>query len=270
MKSIQFLFIIQVICFVIHISSKIIFYPCDNENNRHNDISMIICTADRNNKTTWAERHTNITNIVMKKRKEDIQILFIGDSITEKWETIGRDVWDQYYVHRHALNLGFSGDRIQNVLWRLQNGEIEKNFQPKAIILMIGTNNIKINNALEITKGIISTTRYLHEQMPCTKIILLGIFPRGLPDSEERRKTIKVNEILSGLVPFIREPDQWIDYHDIGSVLVEHDCFISKDIMKDGLHPTKKGYQLWAEAMESFFVFFKYDVKNNNKTNCLN
>src|SRR5262245_58519258 len=87
----------------------------------------------------WTDRQ-KLLNQRAEEAGEKAQVIFIGDSITQGWEKEGKDVWEKFYSPRNAVNLGIGGDRTQHVLWRLDNGNL-KGLKPKAIVLMIGTNN---------------------------------------------------------------------------------------------------------------------------------
>src|SRR5687767_14628351 len=85
----------------------------------------------------WMKRHESFNERV---KKGNVDLIFIGDSITQGWEGAGKGVWEKYYGKRNAVNLGIGGDRTQHVLWRLENGNI-KGIEPKLAVVMIGTNN---------------------------------------------------------------------------------------------------------------------------------
>jgi lysophospholipase L1-like esterase len=173
------------------------------------------------------------------------EVLFIGDSITQGFEGGGAYVWRRWYEPRKAVNLGIGGDRTQHVLWRIEHGEID-GVHPKAVVLMIGTNNIGANSPEEIADGVKAITAKLREKLPETKILLLGIFPRDpRPDGYARRAAKAVNEKLSGLAD-----GKFVRYLDIGDKFLEVDGTISREIMPDYLHLSSKGYRIWAEALE--------------------
>ena len=176
----------------------------------------------------------------------DVDLIFVGDSITQGWEGNGKEVWQEYYGGRHAVNLGFSGDRTQHVLWRFDNGNID-GISPKAAVVMIGTNNSngEDNTSEEIAEGIIAICEQIRVELPKTKILVLAIFPRGAEPNPQREKNAKSNEIVSRIAD-----DEMIFYLDIGGEFLEPDQTISDEIMYDYLHLTAKGYQIWAEAIE--------------------
>lgn len=179
--------------------------------------------------------------------KGNVDLLFLGDSITQGWEGNGKNVWQKFYGNRKALNIGIGGDRTQHVLWRLENGNI-KGIKPKATVLMIGTNNSNRddNTPAEILEGVTAIIQKLQSSLPDNKILLLGIFPRGATFSDQRGKILQVNQALSKL-----DDGKSVFFLDIGAQFIEKDGSISKEIMPDYLHLSEKGYRIWAESIES-------------------
>jgi len=181
----------------------------------------------------------------LERAKEgNVDLLFLGDSITYGWANNGKDVWQRYYGPRHAANFGIGGDRTQHILWRIDNGEIE-GLKPKVAVLMIGTNNAGANTADEIADGIKAIVRRLREKLPETKILLLGVFPRSPNPGPIRDKLNEVNDKIASL-----GDGKKVIYLDIGKHFLNEDGTISKDIMPDFLHLSPKGYRIWADAME--------------------
>ena len=191
----------------------------------------------------WTLRHNAVNERV---KQGNVDLIFIGDSITHSWESGGKEVWAEYYAPRNAVNMGFGGDRTQHVLWRLENGEID-GISPKAAVIMIGTNNSngKDNTAEEIADGIIGICKKLRKELPKMKILLLAVFPRGEKPSSQREKNAKASELASKIAD-----GKMIHYLDIGPKFLEADKSLSKEIMPDYLHLTPKGYKIWAEATE--------------------
>jgi len=189
----------------------------------------------------WAKRHQEVNARV---QKGNVDLIFIGDSITQGWEGDGKEVWDRYYAPRNAVDLGFSGDRTQHVLWRLDNGNID-GISPKAAVLMIGTNNFEENSAEEIGAGIAAIIEELRAKLPNTKVLVLAVFPRGEKPSEVRDKLTKASSIAAA-----KADGAMVHFLDIGPRFLEADGAISKEIMPDFLHLTRKGYTIWAEAVE--------------------
>lgn len=176
----------------------------------------------------------------------DCDLEFIGDSITEFWEKGGHAVWQEYYGNLKALDFGVTGDQIQNLLWRFAHGQLD-GIKPKVAIVMIGTNNSnpKGNSEAEILEGIKEVVKEVRQKQPGAKVLLLGIFPRGATFCPERSKIVQVNQALARM-----DDGKDIFYLDVGSLFVNADGSISKDIMSDGIHPTAAGYAIWAKAME--------------------
>jgi lysophospholipase L1-like esterase len=176
-----------------------------------------------------------------------IDLLFIGDSITQGWEKEGAPVWQKHYAERNAFAIGFGGDRTENVLWRLQHGAVE-NMAPKLVVMMIGTNNTghRHENPAYTAAGIKKILGELHLRLPESKVLLLAIFPRDEnPDGRLRQINNGVNAIIKDYADNKR-----VFFADINSVFLTKDGVLPKDIMPDLLHPNEKGYNLWAEALE--------------------
>jgi lysophospholipase L1-like esterase len=189
----------------------------------------------------FKKRHEGFVEIA---KKGDIDLLLMGDSITDGWRTGGQAVLNQYFGSYKMANFGIGGDTTQGVLWRLQNEEA-KGFQPKAIMLMIGTNNTAGNRPAEIAMGIAAIVYEMRKDFPDAKILLLGIFPRGTPGLAVRRQIAAINTIISCL-----HDGQHVFYMDIGDKFLAPDGAIPRDIMNDLLHPTAKGYEIWAQAVK--------------------
>jgi beta-glucosidase len=196
------------------------------------------------------------TNNVEIAKQGNIDVLFMGDSITDFWRNgggragtngaipmSGKAVFDKYFGSMKAANLGIAGDTTQGVLWRLQHGEAE-GYKPKAIMLMIGTNNTGNNSAPEIAMGIADIVFEMRRDFPDAKILLLAIFPRDGATSPSRLKIQEINKLISAL-----HDNQHVFFMDIGSKFLAEDGSIPNDIMSDRLHPTSKGYEIWAEAV---------------------
>jgi beta-glucosidase len=193
----------------------------------------------------WTDRAKLLNERV--KETQDTQLIFIGDSITHGWEGEGKDVWQKYYASRKAINLGIGGDRTQHVLYRLENGNLD-GIQPKAAVVMIGTNNSngEDNTPGQIADGVRAIIKTLRAKLPNTKIILLAIFPRGENFNPQRGKNAQVNQILQKL-----DDNKNVFFMDIGHRFLNEDGLLPSDIMPDYLHLTKKGYEIWAQAIEA-------------------
>jgi lysophospholipase L1-like esterase len=206
----------------------------------------------------FMKAHTNNLEVA---KKGDIDLLFMGDSITDWWRNPGRGspidgaipyggkaVFEKHFGTMKVANFGIAGDTTQGVLWRLRNGEAE-GYKPKAIMLMIGTNNTGRNTPPEIAMGVADIVFELQKDFPDAKILLLGIFPRSLGGPGVQTQINDINRIISAL-----NDNQHVFYMDIGSKFLAADGSIPRDIMSDGLHPTSKGYEIWANAVQDTLV----------------
>ena len=179
-------------------------------------------------------------------QKGPVQLVFLGDSITDGWRSGGKQAFDENFGKYNTLNLGISGDRTEHVLWRIDHGELD-DLHPKAVMLMIGTNNLGRKQSVEDTiAGIKCDVAAIHEKLPEARILLLAVFPRGAkPDDQFRGEIKQVNEAISQL-----DGKENVKYLDIGPRFLDDMGELPKDIMPDALHPNQKGYEIWAEAMK--------------------
>ncbi len=192
----------------------------------------------------WRIRHDEQIELA---KGADVDLVFIGDSITHGWEDEGADVWQEYYQDRNALNLGFSGDRTEHVRWRLQNGAVD-GMTPSLVVLMIGTNNTghRMDPAAYTAEGIEHVVADLREMLPRTRVLVLGIFPRQYsPYNEMRKRTNEINQLVSSL-----GDGEMVHYLDISHAFLRDDATLRDDLMPDLLHLNAEGYRVWAEAME--------------------
>lgn len=183
---------------------------------------------------------------VAEAQKGGIDLLFLGDSITQYWgdPTRGLPVWQREFAGMKAANFGINGDRIQHVLWRLQNGE-GAGFSPKLVVLLLGTNNTAPRNTVaEVVAGLAAVVAELRKDFPQAKILLLGILPRGKKDDLKRVQIAEINRAISKW----EEPDR-LRFLDIGHKFLDTNGEIPADLMPDGLHPNLKGYEIFAEAI---------------------
>ena len=192
----------------------------------------------------WMKRHQSMN----KNAKKPHDLLFIGDSITQGWEGSGKGTWEKYYGNRKALNLGISGDRTEHVIWRLDNGNLRNQKKAKAAVVMIGTNNTGhiMQDPTEVRDGVERIVSTLRARCPQAKILLLGVFPRGVkPDDAKRKNNLEINKLISEL-----HNGERIHYLDISDKFLTAEGILTKQVMPDALHPRQKGYEIWAEAIE--------------------
>jgi len=171
-------------------------------------------------------------------------IVFDGDSITNRWETTGKSVWTQHYS-AIAADFGIEGDRTENILWRLSKRQVD-GIDPKVVVLMIGTNNSGRDTADQIAEGIKAVVAEYEKRCPNAHIILMGIFPRGAkPSDGGRQKVAAVNTQIASL-----DDGNRVSFVDITSKMLESDGTLTPDMAPDFLHPTTKGYQIWSDAIQ--------------------
>jgi lysophospholipase L1-like esterase len=195
------------------------------------------------------QRHEQFLQVA---KQGNIDLLLMGDSITDWWRRAGTGlaVFDSAFAGIRCANFGIAGDRTQGVLWRMENGELE-GYTPKAMMLMIGTNNLgggrggAGNSPEQIAAAIGVIVTKFRVKFPEAKVLLLGVFPRGAQKTAPQREPIRqINRMIAAL-----DDGKYVKYMDIGDKLLEPDSSISTTVMADGLHPTEKGYRIWADAV---------------------
>jgi N-acetylglucosamine-6-sulfatase len=187
-------------------------------------------------------RHRTFLDIA---RGSAIELLFVGDSITDAWRHAGQTLWDQHFAPLKAANFGISGDTTGGVLWRMQNGELD-GYKARLIVMMLGTNNIARKHPNdEIVEGLRLIVQEFRTRQPQARVLLLGIFPRAAEPTSPYRAAIKdINDKLAKLAD-----DRNVFFLDIGDRFLAADGTLPAEVMPDGLHPNFKGYQIWADAM---------------------
>jgi lysophospholipase L1-like esterase len=186
---------------------------------------------------------------VAEAKKGDCGVLFLGDSITDGWRGKAKPIFESAFGPLKPLNFGISGDRTQHVLWRMQNGELD-GLKPKAAVIMIGTNNIGQKDpekADSAVAGIRAIVAELHKRSPSTKVLLLGVFPRGEKPEHPLRATIKE---INAAAAKLDDGGKTVRFLDIGEKFLQPDGSLAKEIMPDFLHLSEKGYQIWADAIK--------------------
>jgi beta-glucosidase len=196
----------------------------------------------------WLTRHNNILELLSGGKEYDL--VLIGDSITHGWENKDAKVASEYYRLKEnfsVLNLGFSGDKTNNVLWRLDNGEFPDTLKPLYVAMMIGTNNTGSNFSAESTAASIAKIlQKINDKSPTTKIILISILPRAGAGGQGRRDVNdKVNEIIKNYDGFFN-----CQYFDLGKYFVNDDNSLKKELYNaDELHLLSPGYEVWADEL---------------------
>ncbi|MDO4576305.1 MAG: GDSL-type esterase/lipase family protein [Planctomycetia bacterium] len=193
----------------------------------------------------------------MAQEKQEMDLLFVGDSITDFWDNDGRglEVYKKYYDNgvRTVMNIGVSGDITDQTMQRLQNPRLQT-ISPKMIMLMIGTNNMDrgpSTTAKYTLDGIDTILKTLREMFPEAKILLLAVFPRSQPETgvvpgrQYRDRIAAINARLPELAD-----GKNIFFKDINAIFLNDDGTLKLELMPDQLHPNTAGYYLWAEAIE--------------------
>ena len=175
----------------------------------------------------------------------DVDVLFLGDSITAGWGG-SKEIWEKSFAAYKPANFGIGGDRTQHVLWRITNGELD-GIKPKVCVLMIGTNNSGNDDAPGIAKGVTAIVKAIHAKSPGTKVLLLAVFPRGnKPDGAFGPGQAKLKEVNATIAKL--HDGKSVHYLDIGDKFLT-DGVLKAEIMPDFLHLSKAGYQIWADAI---------------------
>jgi lysophospholipase L1-like esterase len=182
--------------------------------------------------------------LLARTKQGNIDLLLLGDSLTQFWEKYP-DAFDKAFGDYKPANYGVAGDRVENLQWRIENGELE-GLKPKVILLMIGTNNTGINSADQIAAGISHTVQTLRSKCPDARILLLSILPRAREGEEAKSDAINsVNSALSKL-----DDGNNVKYIDLAAKFRNADGKIPRDLMVDGMHLTGKGYAIWGDTLE--------------------
>jgi lysophospholipase L1-like esterase len=208
---------------------------------------------DRRAATTPVPRHDNAyvslhRQYVERAKQGGVNVLFLGDSITQAWSGPGKTVWQKEYAPLGAANFGISADMTQSLLWRLADGELE-GLRPRAIVLMIGTNNLKSGPTRmapeDVAAGVKAVLGLLRDRLPEARVLLLGILPRQ-PQYPWMAATVrKMNGLLAALADGRR-----VRFLDFSGRFLKADGTIEPKLMqKDLLHLSPEGYRVWAEAM---------------------
>jgi beta-glucosidase len=191
----------------------------------------------------WRERNRAINEA---PGRADARLIFLGDSITEGWPTVGREVWEKHYARRRALVMGISGDRARHVLWRIRHGNLD-GLAPRVVVLLIGANDAcyRDTTASRIAEGIVAIVQELRARLPLTHVLLVGVFPCGPRPSARRTRIAEANRLAAAVAD-----GKMVHYLDLGARLLRPDRTLSAKVAYDYLHLTAAGYQIWATAME--------------------
>lgn len=185
------------------------------------------------------EHHVEKHERILKMKERRIEVVFLGDSLTRRWEDYEK-VWDKYFAKYYPANFGVGADCIQNVKWRVLNQELD-GIAPRVLILLIGTNNLPTNTVEEIVSGIEELVEIIRRKLPNTKLLLLGLLPRN-PDDQGIDYNSRIAEINRKLKIYCA--DHQVRFAEISGVLPQTDGKVDASVMPDGLHLNENGYEL--------------------------
>jgi lysophospholipase L1-like esterase len=183
---------------------------------------------------------------VGRAKQGGVDVLFLGDSITQNWSSVGKDAWEKNFAPLNAASFGIGGDKTGNLLWRLEHGEVD-GLSPKLVVLMIGVNNVWSgrNTAAEIAGGVRAVVEKLRAKLPQTRVLVLGVLPFGTPDDLGRSKVQEINSHAAAL-----DDGAMVKFVDIGPKLLQKDAkLLGEAYMADNLHLTPKGYETLAKEL---------------------
>lgn len=205
----------------------------------------------------WRQRHQ--ANVA-RARQGGIDVAFFGDSITHGWLDQGRPAWEAHFAPLGAAAFGIPGDRTQQVLWRMQNGELD-GYSPRVVVLLAGTNNLDPglggppsltprNSIEEIVGGVSAIVRRVHDRFPQARVLLSGLLPRGAAGAPVRREIAAINPGLQRM----DDGGRSVLFVNGGAALLEPDGSPGAAFLADGLHLTEGGYRRLAHALHAPLV----------------
>lgn len=207
-----------------------------------------------NDNYDWYARHERI---LKEAKAMNPEVVLVGDSITHHWAGINSIGGDDATPHfkaafegKRVLDLGFGWDRIQNMLWRVENGELE-GLKPKTIIIMAGTNNMtgtanaRANDAKEIAEGVVNLVKSVKKKCPKAKIVLMGILPRAGKNDSMRTTAKEANSYLKKFAE-----KKGLVFIDLSGKFIDETGERIRPLYRDQVHLSPLGYAIWAEAIK--------------------
>lgn len=191
------------------------------------------------------------------KALKDVDVVFLGDSITHGWDWSvkderhpgGKEHWEVMVKPYRAVNLGLSGDRIEQLLWRITEGGQPDGYKTRLVVLLIGTNNLhrkpKADSAKQVMEGVERVIEVIREKQPQAKLLVIALLPRNKKTSERRKKIISINETIKKMA----DSSDTISYLDVTHLFLNQDGSLNETTLRDGLHPSPKGYELFAKEL---------------------
>lgn len=192
----------------------------------------------------WWQQRQQVLEQLNGTDLSGVRLLFLGDSITQNWAA---PIFAQFYGHRAALNMGVGSDTTQGMLWRLARSPLGASLKPELVVLMLGTNNAHNPRSDEVATGIAEVVRMIRARSPSSKILLLGILPRGATPQDPFRPLVReVNNLISTCA----SEAQRVTFLDPGPLLLDAAGNLSEVVAPDRLHPSAVGYAIIATAIE--------------------
>ena len=200
----------------------------------------------------WANRFLSRHQAIEKVKGKPVDLVLLGDSIMHFWEWKHPKSWAKLTEGRTVLNLGYGGDCTQNVIWRVENGELD-GYEAKCVVLMIGTNNNSSDASKpeSVAAAIEKIVGMIRARQPRATVVLHPIFPRGASAASERPAQARArNEKTNALLKAFAERDGKVVWIDFNEKLVDASGWVPASIMADQIHPTDVGYDIWMEALK--------------------
>jgi lysophospholipase L1-like esterase len=216
----------------------------DPEQATEKELPLSLQPEPRSSEEWWTQRHAEKKAAIAAT--PEVDVLLLGDSITHSWEG-NQAIWNEVLPDHSFFNIGFSGDRTEHVIWRLQDGAVE-GLNPRVVMLMIGTNNTghRMDKPADIAAGIGGVIKELKTRLPKSKLLLLGIFPRGqADDAKDRLNNVAVNKTLKDYAD-----DETVFFLDIGPKFFSEDGALTNGVSGDFLHLSADGYRIWAQSVK--------------------
>jgi len=202
----------------------------------------------------WANRFLSRSRLVEGFKGKTVDIVMLGDSIIHFWEWQHPESWAKFTKGRTVLNLGYGGDKTQNVLWRMEHGELD-GYTAKCVVLMIGTNNNSADDSdpAAVAEGVKKIVAGIRSRQPSAKVILHPIFPRGCSADSTRHAAARArNDKTNALLRQFAEEDGKLVWVDFNEKLTDASGWVPKYLMADEIHPTDAGYDVWMEALAPY------------------
>lgn len=211
----------------------------------------------------WANRFLSRHRLIEGFKGKTVDVVMLGDSITHFWEWKHPKSWARFTNGKSVLNLGYGGDKTENVIWRIEHGELD-GYTAKCVVLMVGTNNntSKASDPAAVAKGVEKIVAMIRARQPTAKLILHPIFPRGRsadsPHAEARARNDKTNALLKEFA----ERDGKVVWVNFNERLLDSSGWVSASLMADEIHPTDAGYDIWMDALAPHIQFSTSTVRN--------